>query len=171
MEYGADKYYKDLNGKKVICIDFDNTVCLDEWPYIGPVIPEAISVLKELQRNGHKLILFTQRSDTYPICCKELMEYSKDKRISFTVDILSDAIQVFRDNGIQLDDTNQNDDWEFLTGDHSRKVFADYFIDDHNVGMKYIIVENKFGEKCKQCDWKFIDEWFVQEGLYKEKVL
>ena len=37
--------------------------------------------------------------------------------------------------------------------------------------MKYNIVTNKFGEQCKVCDWKFIDEWFVNEGLYKNKVL
>ena len=167
----AQRYYDQLNGGKVIVVDFDNTVCLDEWPYIGPVIPEAISVLKELQRNGHRLILFTQRNFDYPICCKELLEYSKDKRESDSVDILSDAIQVFIDNNIRLDDTNKNNDWEYITHDYSRKLFADYFIDDHNVGMKYNIIENKFGEKCKVCDWKFIDEWFVQEGLYKNKVL
>jgi len=36
--------------------------------------------------------------------------------------------------------------------------------------MKYKIVENKFGEKCKVCDWRFIDEWFVSEGLYNERI-
>ena len=48
IEYGADKYYNELNGKKVICVDFDNTICLDEWPYVGPVIEDGIRVLKEL---------------------------------------------------------------------------------------------------------------------------
>ena len=88
-----------------------------------------------------------------------------------TVDILTPAIEVFTDNGISLYAINENYLWEDITKDNSRKIYADYFIDDHSVGMKYVIIENKFGEKCKVCDWKYIDEWFVQEGLYKNKVL
>ena len=184
MEYGSEKYYEELNGKKVICVDFDNTVCLDEWPYIGPVIKDAIKVLKELQRNGHIVILFTQRTTSYPICCKELQEMLDKNPLLLryrkidnnyvnlkTIDILSKAIQIFKDNDIELSDVNNNTKWEWRTQDDARKVFADYFIDDHSVGMKYNIVENKFGEKCKVCDWKFIDEWFVQEGLYSKPVL
>ena len=182
MEYSSDKYYKELNGKKVICVDFDNTVCLDEWPYIGPVIKDAIKVLKELQKNGHRLILFTQRTAYYPICCKELQEMIDNNKLPIryrdlasgysikTIDILSDAMKVFEYKHIELEDVNMNIRWEGSTHDDSRKVFADYYIDDHNVGMKYKIVENKFGEKCKVCDWRFIDEWFVSEGLYNERV-
>jgi len=172
-EYGTDKYYKILGKSKNICLDFDNTICLDEWPYIGPIIPGAIEVVKKLQYEGHKLSLYTQRSYMYPICCKDLYKYSIDKygmNMGF-VDILTPAIKVFTDNGIKLDWINCNGLWEECTNDNSRKVYADYFIDDHSVGMKYIIIENKFGEKCKVCDWKYIDEWFVQEGLYKNKVL
>lgn len=171
--YWADRYYNKLNGKKVICIDFDNSVCLDEWPYIGPVIEDSIKVLKELQNNGHKLILFTQRSTNYPTTCESLYNYSIEKHgmDMGTVDILTPAIEVFTNHGISLYAINENCLWENYTEDNSRKVYADYFIDDHSVGMKYVIIENKFGEKCKVCDWKYIDEWFVQEGLYKNKVL
>ena len=177
MEYSSENYYKDLNNKKVICVDFDNTICLDEWPFIGPLIPGAKEVLTKLQESGHRLILYTQRHYFYPICCKELEIYNNSEENSIykhddnTVDLLTPALSICEYNGIVFDDINQNQEWELETKDYSRKVFADYFIDDHSVGMKYIIVENKFGEKCKQCDWKFIDDWFVQEGLYDEKVL
>ena len=182
IEYGADKYYEELNGKKVICVDFDNTICLDEWPYIGPVIEDGIKVLKELIRNGHRLILFTQRESQYPICCKELRKYAikygceevyGDGRVHGgpKVDILTGPLNICEENGLVFKGINRNPEWETLTNDYSRKVFADYFIDDHSVGMKYNMVTNKFGEQCKVCDWKFIDEWFVNEGLYKEKVL
>jgi len=176
----AEYYYYLLNHKKVIATDFDNTICLDEWPYVGPIIEDSIPVLKELKKNGHRLILYTQRSKNYPICCPELEEYQKlythfrnyDKCYdAYRVDILTDAIKVCNENGIVFDDINRNQLWEANTQDDSRKLFADYFIDDHNVGMKYNIVTNKFGEQCKVCDWKFIDEWFVNEGLYKNKVL
>ena len=183
MIYSAETYYNDLNGKKVICVDFDNTICLDEWPYIGPLIPESIKVLKELQNNGHKLIFYTQRSKNYPICCDALEEYIRknpDKikyiykgfsPIKATTDIYSDAVKVLVDNGINIWDENCNSKWETLTGDYSRKLFADYFIDDHSVGMKYVIMRNSFGEECKVCDWNYIDDYFVSEGLYKNKVL
>ena len=41
----------------VFAIDFDNTVCLDEWPEIGPLFEDAVKVLNELSKNGHHLIL------------------------------------------------------------------------------------------------------------------
>ena len=66
----SNKYFRNLKNKKVICVDFDNTICLDEWPNVGPIILNAIKVLKELTKNGHKLILYTQHTNNYPICCK-----------------------------------------------------------------------------------------------------
>lgn len=167
MEYSSEKYYKDLNGKKVICVDFDNTICLDEWPYIGPLIPGAKEVLNKLKEAGHKLILYTQRGYNYPIYCKELQEYAKGTGELTTVDLLSPAISVCKNN-IDFNDVNENFKWELLTNDNSRKIYSDYIIDDHSVGMKYNIIKNKFGEDCKVCDWKFIDKWFLSEELYKE---
>ena len=177
----AQKYYDSLKGGKVIAVDFDNTVCLDEWPEVGSLFEDAIKVLKELVNNGHYLILYTQRSKKYPICCPELQQFIKDyperefiSDLGFShneADILTDACKVFVDNNIKLWDINRNWGWEQTTGDDSRKLFADYFIDDHNVGMQYKIIVNKNGESCKACDWDFIDDWFVKEGLYKNKVL
>ena len=180
MEYGSEKYYKKLNGKKVICIDFDNTVCLDEWPYIGPLIPGAIEVLRKLQKAGHRLILYTQRTTSYPICCKELQEMidkdpslkgyrsiNRNQEIS-TIDILSDAIKVFEDNHIELEDINMNLSWEGKTHDNARKIFMDYLIDDHVIGTDRLEVTNKFGEVCKIVDWFKIDRWCMKEELYKD---
>ena len=177
----VQKYYEKLNGGKVIAVDFDNTICLDEWPEVGPLFEYAIKVLKELVKNGHKLILYTQRSEQYPICCSDLKKFIEEypeKRyinslgfVQYKADILTDAINIFKDNNVELWNINCNSSWETLTFDHSRKLFADYFIDDHNVGMQYKIIVNKNGESCKACDWNFIDDWFVKEGLYKERVL
>jgi len=178
----AQRYYDELNGGKIIAVDFDNTICLDEWPEVGPLFGDAIKVLKELIKNGHKLIPYTQRSKRYPLCCPELKQFIKDHPerdhvndtgfvLKHETDILTDAINIFKDNGIEIFDINKNSKWEQTTGDDSRKLFADYFIDDHNVGMQYKIIINKNGESCKACDWNFIDDWFVKEGLYKNKVL
>ena len=173
MRYAADKYYEILNGKKVICVDFDNTVCLDEWPYVGPIIPGAIEVLKALQSEGHKIILYTQRSYSYPICCNELVEYSKQTygMDMGAVDILSPAIKIFTDNGISLWGINQNNPWEKYTGDNSRKVFMDYLIDDHVVGTDRLIVKNSKDEDCKIVNWKSIDDWCLKECLYNNHAI
>jgi hypothetical protein len=57
----------------IIGIDFDGTVVTHDFPKIGKDIG-AVPVLRKLVDNGHKLILFTMRSDikdingcTYPI--------------------------------------------------------------------------------------------------------
>lgn len=174
MEYSSDKYYKELNGKKVICVDFDNTVCLDEWPYIGPLIPGAKEVLTKLQEAGHRLILYTQRHYFYPICCKELEIYSNSEEYSIykhddnTVDLLTPALSVCEYNGIVFDNINKNQEWELETKDFSRKVFMDYLIDDHVIGTERLEVINKFGEVCKIVDWFKIDRWCINEGLYKD---
>ena len=165
----AQQYYDKLNSGKVIAVDFDNTVCLDEWPEVGPLFKDAIKVLQELIKNGHKLIIYTQRSTRYPICCPELEQFIKDYPerdhvndtgfvLKHEADILTDAINIFKNNDVKLWDINCNS-------------LSDYFIDDHNVGMQYKIIINKNEESCKACDWNFIDDWFVKEGLYKNKVL
>lgn len=170
MKYSSERYYEQINNKKVICIDFDNTICLDEWPYIGPLIPGAKEVLSKLKDNGHKLILYTQRSSNYPICCKELDEYilkcgSTDDGYA---DLLTPAIEA---SPVIFDDVNNNTRWEQLTGDFSRKIFMDYLIDDHVVGTKRLEVINKFGEVCKIVDWFDVDRWCMSEGLYKDSAI
>ena len=45
-----------------IAIDFDGTCVTHEYPNIGKDIG-AIPVLKQLVKDGHKLILYTMRSD------------------------------------------------------------------------------------------------------------
>lgn len=45
-----------------IIIDFDGTCVTHEFPEVGKDIG-AVSVLKELIKSGHNLILFTMRSD------------------------------------------------------------------------------------------------------------
>ena len=170
MEYSSEKYYKELNGKKVICVDFDNTICLDEWPYIGPIIPGAKEVLNKLKEAGHKLILYTQRNYNYPICCKELEEYAKGTGELTTVDLLYPALLACENNNIDFDNINENQKWELLTNDYSRKIFMDYLIDDHVMGTDRLEVINKFGELCKIVDWFNIDIWCMNEGLYKDSV-
>ena len=92
-----------------IAIDFDGTCVTHDYPRIGKDI-HAIPVLKKLVVNGHKLILNTMRSG------KELQ----------------DAIDWFKENGIELYGANENPSQKSWT--NSPKVYAHMYIDDAALG-------------------------------------
>ena len=50
----------------IICVDFDGTCVTHDFPEIGKDIG-AIPILLRLVDAGHKLILYTMRSDIYNI--------------------------------------------------------------------------------------------------------
>lgn len=176
-------YFDNHKNNKVILVDFDNTICVDEWPYIGTSIPYAIDVLKKLKNAGHTLILYTQRSYQFPVCNNTLEQY-RIKYPSYDtseihwehktlepytipyVDILTPVIKYCKEQGIEFDDINGNKEWETITGDNSRKVFNDFVIDDHNLGIEINEVINSQGEVCKVVNWESIDKHCKQIGLY-----
>ena len=92
-----------------IAIDFDGTCVTHDYPRIGKDIG-AIEVLKRLIKSGHKLILNTMRSG------KELQ----------------DAIDWFKENGIELYGANENPSQKSWT--NSPKVYAHMYIDDAALG-------------------------------------
>ncbi|MBP3732367.1 MAG: hypothetical protein J6I84_03895 [Bacilli bacterium] len=144
---------------KTYGIDFDNTICVDEWPYIGPEIDGAISTLKGIRERGDRLILITQRTTEYPIYCPELREYLKETGRAGkpgTVDLLTPVIEFCKERGLEFDAIGENPWWELETQDPGRKIYADYYIDDHNLGIKTRPVKNRFGEVCMVVDWDWI---------------
>ena len=92
-----------------IAVDFDGTCVTHDYPRIGKEIG-ATKVLKQLIESGHKLILNTMRSG------KELL----------------DAINWFKENGIELYGVNENPTQKNWT--NSPKVYAHLYIDDANLG-------------------------------------
>lgn len=100
-----------LNGK-VIAVDFDGTIVEHAYPKIGNEMMFAFATLKALQSKGHRLILWT---------------YRKGKS-------LEDAVEFCTKKGMVFYAVNENYPGETLEGNFSRKVNADIFIDDRNVG-------------------------------------
>lgn len=84
----------------IIAVDFDGTCVKHRYPMVGEDVDGAVSVLKELVRKGHKIILYTMRSG----------------------DTLDDAISWFIDNDIELWGINRNP--EQYGWSSSPKVFA-----------------------------------------------
>lgn len=94
----------------IIAVDFDGTIVEHEYPKIGKPIPFAIETLKELQRDGHTLLLWSVRSG----------------------DLLQEAIDYVESQGVKFYAYNKNYPDEDVTR-ASRKLNADIFIDDRNV--------------------------------------
>lgn len=97
---------------KVIAVDFDGTVVEHAYPKIGKEMLFAFHTLKALREKGHRLILWTYRSGW----------------------ALEEAIRYCRDNGFEFDAVNENYPGETQAGGFSRKINADIYIDDRNVG-------------------------------------
>jgi len=96
-----------------IAVDFDGTIVEHKYPEIGKEILFAFDTLKELQKQKHQLILWTYRSG------RELDE----------------AVDFCRENGIEFYAINASyPEEEFDEDFSSRKIEADIFIDDRNIG-------------------------------------
>ena len=95
-----------------IAVDFDGTIVEHEYPEIGKERLFAFRTLKELEKMGARLILWTFRSG------KEL----------------EDAVEYCRKNGLEFYAVNKNYPEEIYDENVSRKIDADIFIDDKNIG-------------------------------------
>ena len=98
----------------IIAVDFDGSIVEHKYPKIGKEIPFAIATLKKLQQDGHKLILWTVREN----------------------DLLDEAVEFCRQRGVEFFAVNSNypDENVDASAIRSRKLKADMFIDDRNVG-------------------------------------
>lgn len=100
-----------LRGIK-IAVDFDGTIVEHRYPDIGKENLFAFRTLKEMQKRGALLILWTFRSG------KELEE----------------AVEYCRRNGVEFYAVNRSYPEEVFSDEISRKIDADIFIDDRNIG-------------------------------------
>jgi len=96
----------------IIAVDFDGTIVEHRYPAIGKELPFAIETIKALQTKHHQIILWTFRSG------KELDE----------------AITFCKKKGIEFYAVNKSYPEEEFEESISRKINADLFIDDRNVG-------------------------------------
>ncbi len=95
-----------------IAVDFDGTIVEHKYPAIGEELLFAIETLKELQRHQYQLVLWTFRAG------KELDE----------------AVEFCRQRGLEFYAINKNYPEEIFDDTMSRKLNADLFIDDRNLG-------------------------------------
>ncbi|MFW6248414.1 MAG: BT0820 family HAD-type phosphatase [Bacteroidota bacterium] len=95
-----------------IAVDFDGTIVEHKFPAIGKPMLFAFETLRELQKE-HQLILWTYRHG----------------------EALEEAISFCRENGIEFYAVNSNyPEEQFDHRSVSRKIDADIYIDDRNIG-------------------------------------
>lgn len=95
-----------------IAVDFDGTIVEHQYPEIGKEKLFAFQTLKELEKKGARLILWTFRTGTE----------------------LEAAVEFCKKNGIEFYAVNKNYPEEIMDESVSRKIDADIYIDDKNVG-------------------------------------
>ena len=95
-----------------VAVDFDGTIVEDRYPGIGRPRLFAFETLRAMQDRGILLILWTMR----------------------TGPLLDDAVAFCAQHGIEFYAINASHPDEVLTPETSRKINADMFIDDRNVG-------------------------------------
>ena len=99
----------------IIAVDFDGTIVEHKYPEIGEEIPFATETLKMLIKDHHRLILWSVREGK----------------------LLEDAVNWCKERGIEFWAVNRDYPEENGTDNnnhYSRKLKADCFIDDRNVG-------------------------------------
>ena len=99
----------------IIAVDFDGTIVEHRYPKIGPEIPFATETLRTLIKEGHQLILWSVREG----------------------DLLQEAIDWCHERGIDFYAVNMDypkTDTPEQNRNYSRKIKADVFIDDRNIG-------------------------------------
>lgn len=95
----------------IYAVDFDGTLCEEKWPDIGAPNQKLIDFLIDRKRNGDAIILWTMREGLK----------------------LDEAVDWCRARGLIFDTINDNvKEMKAFYGNNPRKVFANYYIDDHN---------------------------------------
>ncbi len=97
----------------IIAVDFDGTIVTHAYPKIGKPIPFAIDTLLKLQNEDHhQLILWTVREG----------------------ELLDEAVEYCRKKGLEFYAVNSNYPEETAEHNAPRKITADLWIDDRNIG-------------------------------------
>lgn len=132
---------EEIEKSKKFCIDFDGTCVAEDFPNVGPDVPGAADVLRDLTEKGHRLILWTARSGIQ----------------------LEAAIDWFKDHSISLYAVNKDphplEGWPI-----PRKVIPAWYIDDRNLGTPMTTMFYD-GKKYEVVDWRVIKTMLISKGI------
>ena len=121
---------------KIYAFDFDGTLCTNKFPEIGEPIAETIELVKEVKSRGDYIILNTMRQRRN----------------------LEEAVKWCKEQGIRFDAVNDNlPHMKEFFKNNPRKIFANYYVDDHNAFLNEI---NKGHGFCKLLEQSMLEDTF-----------
>lgn len=112
----------------IVAVDFDGTICKHDYPRLGAPVPGALKGLRQLIKQGNKIVVWTMRSGS----------------------TLRDAERYLEQHGIKLYGLNNVPCREWSM---SPKIDADVYIDDKALGCPLIHEE---GER-PYVDWSKLE--------------
>ena len=130
----------------IIAVDFDGTIVEHRYPAIGKERPFATDTLKKLIKDGHRLILWTVREGR----------------------LLEEAVDFCRERGVEFYAVNRDypEEEKEHNKHYSRKLKADVWIDDRNVGGL-----PDWGTIYEMITYRKTYEDIFQDAGYEEDVL
>jgi hypothetical protein len=145
----------------VIAVDFDGTCTAHDFPRVGNDIGAA-RVLKRLTDAGHRLILWTMRSDI-----DDVHHDLEDKTIHpHPGQYLTDAINWFEKNGIPLYGIQRNPTQHQWTT--SPKCYAELYIDDAALGAP--LAYNTEVSDRPFIDWEVVEIQLENRGILPKTI-
>jgi hypothetical protein len=129
-----------MSKNKIIALDFDGTCVMHEYPRVGDDVPNAVEVLKKLNANEVKIILWTMRSGEY----------------------LQDAVNWFAEREIEIWAVNENPQQKHWT--QSPKAYAPVYIDDAALGCPLKFYDDGNGSR-PFADWVEIERLLEEIGF------
>lgn len=131
-----------------IYLDFDGTVVEHAYPEIGAPNPGSIEVVRKLQQAGHKVILNTYRADIDLPSLEVAINYLENK-----------DHQLQPMHGVEPLKIHPPD-WNWDAFMESKVIYIDDTCSGtplrRNIALPYGFM----------VDWKVLDEWFSDQGVY-----
>ena len=128
-----------------MAVDFDNTLFMDAYPFVGEVIEGAVEVINSLYNKGWTIIINT---------CRE-------------GEMAENAILALEEHGFKYSFFNNNDPVRTAKyGYDSRKIGSDLIIDNAALplaltGIDWEVIEEMMGD--------FEDIWTANQSIYESK--
>lgn len=104
----------------IIAVDFDGVLCKNQFPEIGPPNYEIISLVRELIDTEHEVILWTTRNGAE---LEEAVKWCEDRGLHFCA--------------VNNPAPSNQEEYRDRYPTQSRKIYADVYIDDHNLEYVY----------------------------------
>lgn len=107
----------------IVAVDFDGILCENQFPEIGPPIYPVISAIRELIDDGHEVVLWTSRNGAE---LEAAVKWCDDRGLHFCA--------------VNGPAPSNEEKYRDVYPTPTRKIYADIYIDDHNIEFEYIEV-------------------------------